>query len=298
MGALIVLGNILGKVKPRKPFQKASRSIVDCTKEDSNYIETIRIGPDISFSLGPIIIPFLQHNDRTRALIGSNILRQALPNMNTTPARVSTIRSKIIRSDRYQAIRSIWAGLVSYASANSLIVESHIYPKFIFPMRRTTTPFFLKKLIYSNFNFYIRKSKTFLFCSVIYVFCGVSYSNQATLRLQRPSIYEGEWVKVGSLLGEGIRILGKLAIGNNILLGYLPWDGYNFEDGIVATEILRTKEVFTSVHVEEWEASLRKTRKNTEVFVAYSYILSNAIIVEPKRKRIYITRRNQFYKKK
>ena len=115
-------------------------------------------------------------------------------------------------------------------------------------------------------------------CCVEYQLGGVYRSNQATCRYQQPSVKLGIWIQAGDLLADSNDSLcGQFVVGRNLLLGYLPWDGLNFEDAVVASENLVTKEIFTNTHLEEWITSLAHTQLGIESFIPFSTRLVNCI---------------------
>jgi hypothetical protein len=100
---------------------------------------------------------------------------------------------------------------------------------------------------------------------------GIYETNQSTWRYHKPYVKEGDWVKKGDLLANGRASLrGNIAVGQNLLVSYIPWDGLNFEDAIVGSEALKTKESGTSIHVEEWESTVKETVNGREIFVPFS----------------------------
>merc|ERR1712224_1173400 len=118
-----------------------------------------------------------------------------------------------------------------------------------------------------------QKRKKYSFC-IEYRLGGVCRSNQSTWSWQRNYVKEGTFVKAGDFLAEGrSSVHNQLAVGQNLLIGYIPWDGLNFEDAMVASESLVTKETFTSTHIEEWETSLKRIPLGKEVFVPFSLSL-------------------------
>jgi hypothetical protein len=129
----------------------------------------------------------------------------------------------------------------------------------------------------SSIRFLLSKSSFYL-CSIEYRLRNFFRSNQSTWRSESLYVQEGTWVQAGDLLADGSASLhGSFSVGQNLLIGYIPWDGLNFEDAIVATENLITKEIFTSTHVEQWETSLQRSFLGIETFVPFSFRLARRI---------------------
>merc|ERR1712224_878610 len=122
-----------------------------------------------------------------------------------------------------------------------------------------------------------QKRKKYSFC-IEYRLGGVCRSNQSTWSWQRNYVKEGTFVKAGDFLAEGrSSVHNQLAVGQNLLIGYIPWDGLNFEDAMVASEKLVVSETFTSAHIEEWETNLQHSPAGTEAFVPFSLRIINQI---------------------
>merc|ERR1711937_653967 len=103
-------------------------------------------------------------------------------------------------------------------------------------------------------------------------------SNQSTWNYNQPNLKEGKWILEGAMLADGrISSYGQFTVGQNLFLGYRPWDGLNFEDASIASDMLIIEELFTSLHVEEWETSLQTTPFGTDTFVTFSYIIIHQI---------------------
>ncbi len=174
------------------------------------------------------LIPFLEHDDANRALMGSNMQRQAVPLVQTEPAIVSTGMERHVARNSGMVVRAVSDGVVRYVDSREIIIGDEIYT--------------------------LRK------------FVGL---NERTCLNQVPIVHEGDRVKAGDVIADGAATHhGELALGRNILLAFMPWDGYNFEDAILVSEELLHRDVFTSIHIEEFEIEIRETKLGREEFTA------------------------------
>jgi DNA-directed RNA polymerase subunit beta len=175
------------------------------------------------------LIPFFEHDDANRALMGSNMQRQSVPLLLPQQAIVGTGLENQIAIDSGFAITSIYSGIISYVSAEKIVVN-HSY----------------NKTITYNLQKYHR-------------------SNQETCINHRPLVWVGEKVKSGQILADGPAIEGgELALGQNVLVAYMPWHGYNFEDAILINERLVYEDIFTSIHIEKYEIEISQTDEGLE----------------------------------
>ena len=174
------------------------------------------------------LIPFLEHDDANRALMGANMQRQAVPLMYTEAPRVGTGLEAIVARDAGIILKANEAGVVEKVSGDKIIV-SHSKGK---------TTYVLKKF---------------------------ERTNQNTCRNQKPVVNEGQKVEKGQLLADGTSVKnGELSLGKNIIVAFMPWDGYNFEDAIVISERLAKHDVFTSIHILKHEIDVRTTKLGPE----------------------------------
>jgi hypothetical protein len=168
--------------------------------------------------------------------------------------------------------------MVCYVSAQRILVQSQL------PFGTVVRHYQSRKLNSTlkaheklGFSFTAFKNQTHN-CCVEYRVGGISRSNQGTWRWQSPCVYEGMWVQAGDVIRDRrTSLYGHLVIGQNLLLGYIAWDGINFEDAIVASESLVKSDLFTSNHLEEWETSLQRTILGIEAFVPFSSALLHYI---------------------
>ncbi len=183
-------------------------------------------------SIATTLIPFLENDDANRALMGANMQRQAVPLLNPDAPLVGTGVESIIASDSGAVIKSEFDGVVKYVDANKIVVESQG-----------------EKLPFAK----------------IYSLTKFTRTNQDTCINQRPIVKVGQQVKVGHILTDGHSVdNGELALGKNVRVAFMPWNGYNFEDSIVISEKLVHNDTFTSIHVEELEIVARDTRLGPE----------------------------------
>jgi len=220
----------------------------------------------------------LEHDDRNRVLIGTNILRQSLPTLNASSPRVTSKLGLFVRKDRGPGLYARWPGIVCYVSAQRILVQSQLpFGTVVRHHQLNELDSIPKTNEKFGFSFTSFKNQSYN-CCVEYRVGGISRSNQGTWRWQSPCVYEGMWVRAGDVMGDRrTSLYGHLVIGQNLLLGYIAWDGINFEDAIVASESLVKSDLFTSNHIEEWETSLQRTIVGIESFVPFSSSLLHYI---------------------
>ena len=192
-------------------------------------IDYIQVSPIQVISIATSLIPFLEHDDANRALMGSNMQRQAVPLLYPESPLIGTGIEAQAARDSGMVIVSHQEGKVTYVSANKICV----------------TDLEGKEAIY-----HLQKYQR---------------SNQDTCINQRPSIWLGEKVIAGQVIADGAATEGgELALGQNILIAYLPWEGYNYEDAFLISERLVYNDVYTSVHIEKYEIEARQTKLGSE----------------------------------
>nr|YP_010336634.1 RNA polymerase beta subunit [Rhodospora sordida]UNJ15040.1 RNA polymerase beta subunit [Rhodospora sordida] len=213
---------ILGDIIPVKYKQ-------DFIVTDINNVDYIAVLPIQILSLATSLIPFLEHDDANRALMGSNMQRQAVPLLYPEKPIVGTgLESKTAR-DSGMVIVSRIKGKVTYASSSRIGVQ---YNK--------------GKTIYYKLKKYHR-------------------SNQDTCVNQRPLIWCGQLVDKGQVLADGASTDGgEIALGRNVLIAYMPWEGYNYEDAFLISDRLVYDDVYTSIHIEKYEVEARQTKLGAE----------------------------------
>ncbi len=193
-------------------------------------IDFMDVSPKQICSVTTALIPFLEHDDANRALMGSNMQRQAVPLVKTEAPYVGTGMEENVARDSGEALISNIAGTIEEVSGDQITVKEEGTNK--------------------KHRFEVLKFKR---------------SNQATSWNQKPLVKVGTKVKPGDVLADGPSTQGgELALGKNLLVGYMPWDGYNFEDSIVISERLVKEDVLTSVHIAEHEIEARDTKLGEE----------------------------------
>ena len=193
-------------------------------------IEYMDVSPKQICSVTTALIPFLEHDDANRALMGSNMQRQAVPLVTTEAPYVGTGMEENVARDSGEALISPIAGEVVSVTGDEITLKENETNK--------------------KFTFEVKKFKR---------------SNQATSVNQKPLVRVGLKVKPGDVLADGPSTQGgELALGKNLLVAYMPWDGYNFEDSIVISERLVKEDVLTSVHIAEHEIEARDTKLGEE----------------------------------
>lgn len=197
---------------------------------DKNKVEYLDVSPKQVVSVSAGLIPFLEHDDANRALMGSNMQRQAVPLLRTEAPFIGTGLERKVAVDSGAVVTSKVNGKVVYSDARKIIVQE----------KETG-----KEVRHRLLNF--------------------ERSNQAMCLHQKPLVEVGQEVKVKDILADGPATKGgDLALGRNILMAFMPWEGYNFEDSILVSERLRKDDVFTSIHIEEYEIEARSTKLGDE----------------------------------
>ncbi|MDD5482700.1 MAG: DNA-directed RNA polymerase subunit beta [Kiritimatiellae bacterium] len=216
-------------VRYRGEFLEKSRDSVQ-------YIDT---SPKQMVSVAAGLIPFLEHDDANRALMGSNMMRQAVPLLRTERAFVSTGLEKRVALDSRIMVTASEPGRVAYVSAVKIIVT----PDGKLP----------------------KKNSKQWEAAQVYELRKFMCSNAGTCINQKPIVKAGQKVVKGMVLADGpCTAEGELALGRNVLVAFMPWGGYNFEDAILVSERLVREDFFTSVHIEKFEINARDTKLGPE----------------------------------
>ncbi|MDR2027732.1 MAG: DNA-directed RNA polymerase subunit beta [Prevotellaceae bacterium] len=202
-------------------------------------VDMIDIAPNQIASIAASLIPFLEHDDANRALMGSNMMRQAVPLVSPESPIVGTgIESEVVRDSRTQIVAKA-DGVIVYVDAREIHVR--------YEMTET------EKLVSFDPEITIYKLTIYL------------KTNQNTCINLRPIVRKGEKVFKGKILTEGYSTeKGELALGRNLKVAFMPWKGYNFEDAIVLSERLVREDVFTSIHIDEYIMEVRDTKRGAE----------------------------------
>jgi len=198
----------------------------DFVHVDAKQVEYMDVAPCQMVGVSAGLIPFLEHDDANRALMGSNMQRQAVPLLVTEPPVVGTGLEKAVAENSGMLIRAEKSGTVNYVDADRIEVDGRIYP--------------LQK--YTGLN-------------------------ERTCLNQRPTVRPGQKVKKGQVMCDTAATRdGELALGRNVLVAFMSWDGYNFEDAIILSERLVKEDVYTSIHIDEFDVEIRETKLGKEEF--------------------------------
>ena len=196
---------------------------------DKSKVDLLDVSPKQLVSVSAGLIPFLEHDDANRALMGSNMQRQAVPLLKTEAPYVGTGLERKVAIDSGAVITAKASGEVTYVDARKIIITDS------------------KGVEHEHRLLNFEKS------------------NSSMCLHQKPLTDLGEKVKKGAVIADGPSTAGgDLALGKNILLAFMPWEGYNFEDGILISERLRKDDVFTSLHIEDFETEARTTKLGDE----------------------------------
>ena len=200
-----------------------------------DQIQFIDVSPKQIVSVAASLIPFLENDDANRALMGSNMMRQAVPLVQTDAPMVGTGMESVVATDSGAAVIAKRDGIVDQIDAERIVV-------------RATDIKDLREPIVD-----IYKLRKFV------------RTNQNTCINQRPLVKVGDLLKAGDIIADGPSTdLGDLALGRNVLCAFMPWNGYNFEDSILISERIVRDDVYTSIHIEEFEVMARDTKLGQE----------------------------------
>ncbi|MDR1545620.1 MAG: DNA-directed RNA polymerase subunit beta [Deltaproteobacteria bacterium] len=199
-------------------------------------VKLMDVSPNQLVSVAASLVPFLEHDDANRALMGSNMQRQAVPLLRTDAPLVGTGIESVVARDSGVTVRAQYDGVVEDADASRIV------------MRYTSQEA-------SEAGQWIK----------IYKLNKFQRSNQSTCFNQRPIVKPGDVVKKGQVIADGPATeMGELALGRNVMVAFMPWGGYNFEDSILVSERLVKEDVFTSVHIEFYDIVARDTKLGPE----------------------------------
>ena len=192
----------------------------------TDTIQYIDVAPSQMVGVSAGLIPFLEHDDANRALMGSNMQRQAVPLLITEPPLVATGMEKDAAQNSSMLVRARRKGTVSYVDSDRIEIGGETYP-----MRK---------------------------------FVGL---NERTCQNQKPVVSPGDKVEKGDVIADGAGThQGELALGRNVLVAFMAWDGFNFEDAIIISEELVENDTYTSIHIEEFDIEIRETKLGREEF--------------------------------
>ena len=209
-----------------------------------NRIDYMDVAPEQLVSIAAALIPFLEHDDANRALMGSNMQRQAVPLLNPQTPFVGTGLELTVARDSGATLIARRDGIVTRVTADEILVDSGAVEK---GKKSTEEPLArLSQLERYKVKKYVR-------------------TNQDTAINQRPIVKLGQKVKAGDVLADGAATEhGQLALGSNVLVAFMPWYGHNFEDAIVLSERLVKDDVYSSIHIQELELHVRDTKRGQE----------------------------------
>ena len=203
--------------------------------EEVQYMD---VSPRQIVSVAASLIPFLEHDDANRALMGSNMQRQAVPLLRTMAPYVGTGMERKVASDSGAVVKTKVEGEVIYVDGNKIVIR---------PVVKTKPG----SLGYAE--------------DVVYPMTKFRRSNQDTCINYHPTIKVGDNVVAGDVIADGPAVdKGELALGYNVLVAFMPWRGYNFEDAIILSERLHREDIYTSIHIEEFELQVRDTKRGSE----------------------------------
>ena len=207
---------------------------------DATEVDYMDVSPIQLVSPAAALIPFLEHDDANRALMGSNMQRQAVPLLQTEVPLVGTGLERKVAGDSGTLVTAKRAGTVEFVSGEMISIryEQDSAPVVDYSQQANMDVYRLTKF---------------------------RRSNQDTCLNQRPVVKPGQRVEAGDVIADGPATKhGELALGRNVLVAFMPWGGYNFEDAILVSEKLVKADVFTSVHIEEFELHVRDTKRGVE----------------------------------
>ncbi len=205
----------------------------DYTTKVPEGIQYMDVSPKQVISVSAALIPFLEHDDANRALMGSNMQRQAVPLVFPEPPRVGTGMERKCAYDSGVLVKAKRAGVVEYVSSTKVIIK---------PTKGKTAE---------------ERDE--------YLMVKYQRTNQDTCYLQKPIVELGQKIDVGTVLADGpATFRGELALGRNLLMGFVPWNGYNYEDAILISEKVVKEDIFTSIHIKEFVTEIRETKLGPE----------------------------------
>jgi len=199
----------------------------DLATVPSRDVQYVDISPRQTVSVSAALIPFLEHDDANRALMGSNMQRQAVPLLRTDPPIIGTGMERPVAQNSGMVVRAERGGVITYVDSSRILID--------------------------NADEYVLRK-----------FVGL---NERTCLNQKPIVKKGARVKRGQIIADGAAThLGELALGRNVLVAFMTYDGYNFEDAIVISQRLVKNDAFTSIHIEQYDVEIRETKLGREEF--------------------------------
>ena len=206
-----------------------ARVRADVQSVEPSHVDYIDVSPRQVISVATAMIPFLDHDDANRALMGSNMQRQAVPLLRPEAAYVATGIEYKAGKDSGVCLRAREDGYVKKVSSDQIVIEDELHETHTYKLIK------------------------------------FARSNQSTCINQRPIVSAGEKIKKGDVIADGPSTdHGEIALGRNILIGFMTWEGYNYEDAVLLSEELVRNDVFTSIHLEKYECEARDTKLGAE----------------------------------
>jgi len=212
-----------GKILNKRVLARKDGDNIEVPPEE---VDLVDVAPNQIVGVSASLIPFLEHDDANRALMGSNMMRQAVPLLIPDPPYVGTGMEPVVARNSSLPLYAEKDGTVEYVDSTTIVVDGD--------------------------NYELTK------------FRGL---NDRTAQNHRPKVSEGDVVKKGQLLADGASTKdGSLALGKNLVVAFMTWDGFNYEDAILLSDRLVRDDVFTSLHIEEYEVEIRETKLGKEEF--------------------------------
>ncbi len=215
--------------------------LVSCRRAGENQmfprdqIDMIDVSPKQIVSVAAALIPFLENDDANRALMGSNMQRQAVPLLRSDAPLVGTGMESTVARDSGAAVTARRTGIVTKVDGTRIVIRA------------------------------TEDTRAEAATVDIYKLSKFQRSNQNTCITQKPLVKVGDQIKAGDIIADGPSTqFGELALGRNVLVAFMPWNGYNFEDSILLSERIVREDIFTSIHIEEYEVMARDTKLGTE----------------------------------
>ena len=217
-----------GKIVSSEILGRKNDDFLVVKAKDVHYMD---VSPMQLVGVSAALIPFLEHDDANRALMGSNMQRQAVPLLRTDPPLVGTGMEKIVASNSSMVVKAFASGTVETLDALHIAVREKAGDLRKYELRK---------------------------------FVGL---NERTCQNQKPIVDVGDEVEAGQIIADGAATHnGELALGRNVLVAFMPWDGYNYEDAILVSEDLVRRDAYTSIHIDMYEIEIRETKLGREEF--------------------------------
>ncbi len=241
MSAMDEAGHTVAQANVKTKDGKLVDDLVQCRRDGEvlmvppEEVDYMDVSPQQLVSVAAALIPFLENDDANRALMGSNMQRQGVPLLNNKAPLVGTGMESPVARDSGATILAKRDGVVSQVDATRIVIKA---------------------------TGEVDASKSAV---DIYTLQKFQRSNQSTCMTQRPLVRVGENVRKGDIIADGpCTEMGELALGRNVLVAFMPWNGYNFEDSILISEKIARDDVFTSIHIDEFEVMARDTKLGAE----------------------------------